>query len=214
MMRKTNEGQSPVGILLPSVLAGLLGTLLLMLLGAVLVHRGTLAEGAIAPCALVFLALGSALAALVAAKRAGENQFYWSLGAGCGFSDPADRCGAAARSIHSFCTHGDQPALLVDRLGTGRLRRCQYAEKEALQPHQKIGGKSNEAYFYPDFCNPEADCSTRRLRRVPDFLPVRMQDFLHRGKPEVRARKVITLKRNMQGAPAGAPCSCISEENK
>ena len=62
MMRKTNEGQSPVGILLPSVLAGLLGTLLLMLLGAVLVHRGTLAEGAIAPCALVFLALGSALA--------------------------------------------------------------------------------------------------------------------------------------------------------
>ena len=25
---------------------------------------------------------GSALAALVAAKRAGENQFYWSLGAG------------------------------------------------------------------------------------------------------------------------------------
>lgn len=33
MMRKTNEGQSPVGILLPSVLAGLLGTLLLMLLG-------------------------------------------------------------------------------------------------------------------------------------------------------------------------------------
>ena len=82
MMRKTNEGQSPVGILLPSVLAGLLGTLLLMLLGAVLVHRGTLAEGAIAPCALVFLALGSALAALVAAKRAGEKQFYWSLGAG------------------------------------------------------------------------------------------------------------------------------------
>lgn len=82
MMRKTNEGQSPVGILLPSVLAGLLGTLLLMLLGAVLVQRGTLAEGAIAPCALVFLALGSALAALVAAKRAGEKQFYWSLGAG------------------------------------------------------------------------------------------------------------------------------------
>lgn len=49
MMRKTNEGQSPVGILLPAVLAGLLATLLLMLIGAVLVHRGTLAEGAIAP---------------------------------------------------------------------------------------------------------------------------------------------------------------------
>ena len=213
MMRKTNEGQSPVGILLPSVLAGLLGTLLLMLLGAVLVHRGTLAEGAIAPCALVFLALGSALAALVAAKRAGENQFYWSLGAG--FAVFLILLIVAVlplgQSIHFVRT---VISLLVDRLGTGRLRRCQYAEKEALQPHQKIGGKSNEAYFYPDFCNPEADCSTRRLRRVPDFLPVRMQDLLHRGKPEVRARKVITLKRNMQGAPAGAPCSCISEENK
>ena len=202
MMRKTNEGQSPVGILLPSVLAGLLGTLLLMLLGAVLVHRGTLAEGAIAPCALVFLALGSALAALVAAKRAGENQFYWSLGAGFAVF--------LILLIVAVLPLGQS----IDRLGTGRLRRCQYAEKEALQPHQKIGGKSNEAYFYPDFCNSEADCSTRRLRRVPDFLPVRMQDLLHRGKPEVRARKVITLKRNMQGAPAGAPCSCISEENK
>ena len=78
MMRKTNEGQSPVGILLPSVLAGLLGTLLLMLLGAVLVHRGTLAEGAIAPCALVFLARGSALAELVALLRP-VRQAHWSL---------------------------------------------------------------------------------------------------------------------------------------
>ena len=73
MMRKTNEGQSPVGILLPSVLAGLLGTLLLMLLGAVLVHRGTLAEGAIAPCALVFLALGSALAAQAKTSFTGRS---------------------------------------------------------------------------------------------------------------------------------------------
>ena len=78
MMRKTTEGQSPAGILLPSVLTGLLTTLLLMLIGAVLVYRGALAEGATAPCALVFLAVGSALAA----KRAEANQFYWSLGAG------------------------------------------------------------------------------------------------------------------------------------
>ena len=38
--------------------------------------------------------------------------------------------------------------------------------------------------------------------------------LLHRGKPEVRARKVITLKKEYASAPAGAPCSCISEENK
>lgn len=82
MMRKTTEGQSPVGILLPSALTGLLLTLLLMLIGAVLIHRGTLTESVTAPCAMVFLALGSALAALIAAKRAGENRFVWSLGAG------------------------------------------------------------------------------------------------------------------------------------
>ncbi len=164
MMRKTNEGQSPVGILLPSVLAGLLGTLLLMLLGAVLVHRGTLAEGAIAPCALVFLALGSALAALVAAKRVGENQFYWSLGAG--FAVFLILLIVAVlplgQSIHFVRTVISLLCSLI-ALGTGRLRRCQYAEKKRYS-HIK-NRKSNEAYFYPDFCNPEADCSTRRLRR-------------------------------------------------
>lgn len=51
-------------------------------LGAVLVHRGTLAEGAIAPCALVFLHSAVRLLHWSAAKRAGEKQFYWSLGAG------------------------------------------------------------------------------------------------------------------------------------
>lgn len=138
MMRKTNEGQSPVGILLPSVLAGLLGTLLLMLLGAVLVHRGTLAEGAIAPCALVFLALGSALAALVAAKRAGENQFYWvARRRFCGFSDPADRCGAAARSIHSFCTHGVSLLCSLIASALGGYAGAQDAEKEALRHIKK-----------------------------------------------------------------------------
>ena len=54
MMRKTNEGRSPAGILLPAAAAGLLATLLLMLVGAVLMHQGTLPEGAVAPCALVF----------------------------------------------------------------------------------------------------------------------------------------------------------------
>ena len=33
----------------------------------------------------------------------------------------------------------------------------------------------------------------RRLRRVPDLLPVCLQDFLRRGKPEVRERKQVNL---------------------
>ena len=169
-----------------------------MLLGAVLVHRGTLAEGAIAPCALVFLDSAVRLPHWSLQSAQAKTSFTGRSARFCGFSDPADRCGAAARSIHSFCTHGDRPALLVDRLGTGRLRRCQYAEKRSVTATSKNRRKSNEAYFHPDFCNPEADCSTRRLRRVPDFLPVRMQDLLHRGKPKYEHAKVICLKRNMQ----------------
>ena len=81
-MRKTNEGLSPVGILLPSAVLGLGITLLLMLLGAVLVQRGTLGEGAIPPCAIVFLALGSAAAAMASAMRAPGGKFLWAMGAG------------------------------------------------------------------------------------------------------------------------------------
>ena len=82
MMRKTNEGRSPAGILLPAAAAGLLATLRLLLGGAVLMHQGTLPEGAVAPCALVFLAAGGLLAGLVAAKCAAGRKLPWALGAG------------------------------------------------------------------------------------------------------------------------------------
>ena len=82
MMRKNNEGRSPAGILLPAAAAGLMATLLLMLVGAVLMHQGTLPEGAVAPCALVFLAAGGLLAGLVAAKCAAGRKLPWALGAG------------------------------------------------------------------------------------------------------------------------------------
>ena len=32
----------------------------------------------------------------------------------------------------------------------------------------------------------------RRLRRVPDLLPVCLQDFLRRGKPEVREQQQVS----------------------
>ncbi|MDY3619165.1 TIGR04086 family membrane protein [Agathobaculum sp.] len=81
-MRKTNEGLSPVGILLPSAAVGLVLTLLFMLTGAVLVQRGLVGEGMIAPLALLFLAIGSAVAALLSAKRAPGGKFLWAVGAG------------------------------------------------------------------------------------------------------------------------------------
>ncbi len=82
MTRKTNEGQSPIGILVPAAAAGLLITLLLMLAGAVLVRQGTLGEGAVAPCSFVFLAIGCAAAGLLSAKRAPGGKFVWAVGAG------------------------------------------------------------------------------------------------------------------------------------
>lgn len=81
-MRKTNEARSPVGILLPAVAAGLAVTLLLMLLGAVLVQRGVIGENAIGLLALLFLVLGSAVAALLAAVRAPGGKLPWAVGAG------------------------------------------------------------------------------------------------------------------------------------
>nr|WP_297170954.1 TIGR04086 family membrane protein [uncultured Agathobaculum sp.] len=82
MMRKTNEARSPAGILLPAVAAGMLTTLLLMLVGAVLMYRGMLPEYAVASCALVFLAVGSLLGGLCAAKRAAGRKLIWAMGAG------------------------------------------------------------------------------------------------------------------------------------
>lgn len=82
MMRKTGESNSPVGIILPAAVSGLLITLLLMLIGALLVQRSVVGEDGIRPLALLFLALGCAAAACLAAKRAPGRKFVWSIGAG------------------------------------------------------------------------------------------------------------------------------------
>lgn len=81
-MRKTNEGMSPPGILLPAALAGLITTLVLMFICAILVQRGALPETFITPLALACLAIGSAVAALLSARRAPGGKFLWALGAG------------------------------------------------------------------------------------------------------------------------------------
>jgi hypothetical protein len=44
---------------------------------------------------------------------------------------------------------------------------------------------SDEAYQDFDDQEPEGVREEGRLRRVPDFLPVCLQDFLHGGKPEL-----------------------------
>src|SRR5699024_11656396 len=68
----------------------------------------------------------------------------------------------------------------------------------------------------PDFRNPQADCGPWRLRRVPDFLPVCLQDLLHRCKPEVRAQQVISEqgKPKLRGVPDGTPRCFVSNRKK
>jgi len=50
----------------------------------------------------------------------------------------------------------------------------------------QTGGDTNETHSDLERGHPEAERRPRRLRRVPDLLPVRLQDFLHRRQPEVR----------------------------
>ena len=57
-MRKTNEGASPVRPVLFGAAAGLLATLVLMLVCAVLVHQRTLGEELIPTISLACLAVG------------------------------------------------------------------------------------------------------------------------------------------------------------
>ncbi len=74
-MRKTNEGSTPAGVLLPAGAAGLLTTLLLMLVGAVLVHRGTLGRGRDRPVRVgVSGSKAPALAGLIAVEACGRAQ--------------------------------------------------------------------------------------------------------------------------------------------
>ena len=68
-MRKTNEGASPVRSVLVGAAAGLLATLVLMLVCAVLVHQGTLGEELIPTISLACLAAGCMLASFLAARR-------------------------------------------------------------------------------------------------------------------------------------------------
>ena len=53
------------------------------------------------------------------------------------------------------------------------------------------GGKTNEAY--PDSGDPQPlrERQDRRLRRVPDFLPVRLQDQLRHCQSEVREDREV-----------------------
>ena len=46
-------------------------------------------------------------------------------------------------------------------------------------------GDTHDSCPDPERRYPEAERGPRRLRRVPDLLPVRVQDILYGGKPEV-----------------------------
>ena len=81
-MRKTNEGASPGRLILLAAFAGLAATLVLMLISAALVHRGTLGEAMIPTISLACLALGCMLASFLAARRLPDGRLALALAGG------------------------------------------------------------------------------------------------------------------------------------
>ena len=81
-MRKTNECASPVRLILLAAFAGLAATLVLMLISAALVHRGTLGEAMIPTISLACLALGCMLASFLAARRLPDGRLALALAGG------------------------------------------------------------------------------------------------------------------------------------
>lgn len=81
-MRKTNEGASSVRLILLAAFAGLAATLVLMLISAALVHRGTLGEAMIPTISLACLALGCMLASFLAARRLPDGRLALALAGG------------------------------------------------------------------------------------------------------------------------------------
>jgi hypothetical protein len=51
----------------------------------------------------------------------------------------------------------------------------------------------DEARKEPEHKEPSEYAQKRRMRRVPDFLPVSLQDFLHGRQPELRAQVNVSF---------------------
>ena len=81
-MRKTNEGASPVRPVLFGAAVGLLATLVLMLVCAVLVHQRTLGEELIPTISLACLAVGCMLASFLAARRLPDGRLAIAVAGG------------------------------------------------------------------------------------------------------------------------------------
>ena len=81
-MRKTNEGASPVRLILLAAFAGLAATLVLMLISAALVHRGTLGEAMIPTISLACLAAGCMLTSFLAARRLPDGRLAIAVAGG------------------------------------------------------------------------------------------------------------------------------------
>ena len=136
-MRKTNEGASPVRPVLFGAAAGLLATLVLMLVCAVLVHQRTLGEELIPTISLACLAVGCMLASFLAARRLPDGRLAIAVAGGPVVFLMRARV-VAARPIRS---HSRQSALCSRGFGARHCCRHLYAYKKQTQSSEKVGGK-------------------------------------------------------------------------
>lgn len=59
---------------------------------------------------------------------------------------------------------------------------------------RKVGGRYHETCKDFKYTDIEQYCEKGRMRRVPDVLPVCMQDFLYSREPDLRAEKITVKK--------------------
>ena len=120
-----------------------------------------------------------------------------------GFHNPGQKrrqeSGGTIDNSLFFCYPCIQTSIRFDNRGTGCF---------ALAIPQK-GDGSHEAHSDFEFQKPEGVSEGRRLRRVPDLLPVCLQDLLHGCEPALRKQEEIRAVSMSIAAPVlgGALCA-------
>ena len=160
-----------MGIVLGGVLA--LAVCFAFLLAASAAISGGLAgEELMYQLTIVGCVLGAFAGGVLAVRRCGSRALIVGLTAGAVLF-------LLLLTIGSLCFEN----VSLEAGGIGEIRRWMWYTHSKLSPWE---GNENEACQDAERRDPEEERRPRRLRGVPDLLPVRLQDLLHRRQSEVR----------------------------
>ena len=120
---------------------------------------------------------------LIQSRHFPKNMSYFDMGFKAVTVNVSDLAAMGAEPLGFLLSIAIPKDLEVDsfkQIIDGVFKACDYYSIPL------IGGDTNEAYPDSQWRHSEGQRRQGRLRRVPDLLPVRLQDFLHRCQPEVR----------------------------